>query len=143
MDCRPRKPLYGYGVMKIVAPFLFSVAFVALIGCQSVERRSLVGDWKLSKQDSPEVVMVLNADQSFHVDVHGDKDIEIEGRYRAASGEITFINEKGSDEIASDPAPGEYIYKVTGETLEFAKISDPLERRAKFLSMPWTRVTGK
>jgi hypothetical protein len=87
---------------------------------------------------------VFGPGDTFHVDLPAVDGIEVKGITRIQGSDITFINESGTDAIASDPTPGNYIYSIDGDTLVFGKISDPLSRRAKFLSQPWKRVeSGK
>jgi len=114
-----------------------------LSGCNTIVSPSINGQWELVEDGETKAVLVLGPGDIFHVDLPAEKGIEVEGRLRIAGREITFINEKGTDAIASDPAPGQYMYQMDGDTLLFAKISDPLQRRSRFLSKPWTKKSSQ
>jgi hypothetical protein len=124
--------------MKSYALLLLAAACLA--GCQSFEPESPVGLWQVeSTGNLPEAQLRLRSDNTFHVDIPARDGIEVEGHYLLEGREITFVNDRGTDTVASDPAPGVYVYSAGGDTLSFEKIEDPLERRARFLSRPWRR----
>lgn len=111
-----------------------------LSACQSYERDQLAGTWSVGASgDLPAAQLVLRPDNTFHVDILAKEGIEAEGRYLLQGREITFVNEKGTDAQASDAAPGVYEFTVGADTLSFDRITDPLQRRARFLARAWTR----
>ncbi len=89
--------------------------------------------------ETPEAHLILRSDNTFHVDLLNKEGIEVEGRYLVRGREITFINEKGTDAVSSDNAPGVYMFGVNRDALRFSKISDPLQRRSLLLSRLWLR----
>ncbi len=119
------------------------LAAVTLSGCTTFQSPSLTGEWELRKDGEVQADLIFGPGDNFHVDLPAVEGIEVKGITHVEGREITFFNESGTDAIASDPTPGTYLYSIEGDTLRFEKISDPLERRAKFLSQPWTRVATK
>ncbi len=118
---------------------LFFTAFLA--GCQSLTSPSFSGAWETEADgDSVPARLVVFRDNTFHVDVPAKEGIEVEGHLLFEGKQVTFVNDRGTDAVASDPAPGTYVYAVDGDELVFGKIEDPLERRARFLSRTWVRV---
>lgn len=136
-----------------MARLFFSLAAaLCLASCQSVTSPSLVGTWESQPShtaqkdsatttgDTPAARLIVFPDNTFHVDVPAKEGIEVEGHLRLERNQVTFINDRGTDAVASDPTPGTYAYAVSGGELVFERISDPLNRRARFLSQPWTRI---
>lgn len=118
---------------------LFSTAFLA--ACQSLTSPSFSGAWETAANgDTAPARLVVFPDNTFHVDVPAKEGIEVEGHLLFEGKQVTFVNDRGTDAVASDPTPGTYVYSVDGDELVFQKIEDPLERRSKFLDQPWTRV---
>jgi len=117
-----------------------------LSGCGSAGPTALsqlTGAWENRSDGEPRAHLVIFEDRTFHVDLLAVEGIEANGRIELEKNEITFINEEGTDNPSSDPRPGVYTYRVDGDRLSFQEVSDPLERRAQNLSLPWVRVVGE
>lgn len=127
----------------ILIPSLL-LAFLALVACQTGGSRSaLTGEWVLRRDGDAVCLLRIFPDDTFHVDVLAGPGIEAEGTIEVTDGIVTFVNERGSDAVASDAAPGTYRYRINDNTLSFEKLSDPLERRAGFLAQDWQRARGQ
>ncbi len=120
---------------------LFLMLFLS--GCGSTGPTALsqlTGEWENRSDGEPRAQLAIFADSTFHVDLLAVEGIEANGRIDLEGNEITFINAEGTDDPSSDPRPGVYTYRVDGDRLSFQRVSDPLERRAQNLSLPWVRV---
>ncbi len=115
--------------------------FVVLSACNVVNLGPpLAGDWYRTAPNGSEVHLLLRPDNTFHVDIQGRPGIEAEGVYELGPDrEITFINEIGTDAVASDPTPGTYQYYRSGNGIGFRLIADDLTRRAGILNGIWSR----
>lgn len=129
-------------------PILLCLLLTVLTGCQSRSTAgNVTGTWDLYRANNVgEQVriaeMVLRPNGTFHVDLLQKEGIEIEGRYYVQGGNIRFENTHGSDAMGSNPVPGSYYYHLSGDTLEFTRVNDPIDRRDYFLSMTWERANG-
>tara|TARA_R100000027_G_scaffold18483_1_gene13308 strand:+ start:4555 stop:4947 length:393 start_codon:yes stop_codon:yes gene_type:complete len=127
--------------MNWLTPALCLIALLGTLGCSSIQQTSLSGKWTLQKGDEKLADLTFGPGETFQFDAAAFNGVEAQGRTHREGRQITFINERGTDAAASDPAPGTYLYSIDGDILTFGKISDPIQRRATFLSKPWTRAT--
>lgn len=119
--------------------FLLAIT-VILSGCSTIQSPSLTGEWEQKKDGKTQADLVFGPGDTFHANLAAADGVEVKGITHIEGSEIIFINESGTDATSSNPAPGTYMYSIKGDTLVFGKIEDPLVRRTKFLSQPWTRV---
>lgn len=125
--------------------FIFGfIGLLLLASCtdkkdDTTAKTDIFNQWKLANPNA-NVVLLVRSDSTFHVDVLAQKGIEIEGRVELNQDKISFINIQGTDSISSDPRPGVYDYQIKSDTIHFTIISDPLDRRSGFLSLPWVKT---
>ncbi|WP_295540749.1 hypothetical protein [uncultured Thiohalocapsa sp.] len=128
---------------------LIAAAGLALIAilpsaCQSprdaARAEPLAGTWILTQDGAEQARLVIGADGRFHVDLLRESGIEAEGDVQIDGDRVTFINTRGTDPIASDPAPGTYTFVIAHNQVRFERVADSISRRARLLSRPWSRA---
>ena len=117
--------------------FLFGLMVLPLASCSNEaldadQFQAFVGTWD-STSSEVDTELVIRSDRTFHVHLE-PIGIDAEGTVSVDDQQITFVNNEGTDETSSDPAPGVYNYMMNGNRATFFKVSDPLERRAMILS---------
>jgi hypothetical protein len=140
-------PLKNYEILQAMRNshlliFLASI-LLSVTSCNDNKENSdggaIFGQWELKTPDATVELFVFQ-DSTFHVDVLMNQGVEVEGEIVLEINRATFINVQGTDSISSDPTPGIYNYQITGDSIRFEKIDDPLSRRANFLSQTWARI---
>ena len=121
---------------------LLGLCILLLLGCRThIPISQLEGAWHITDAEGATLVeLKVHSDARFHVDVYALDGIEVEGHLEVEGDQVSFINDEGTDAVASDPRPGTYRYWIDDNILRFEKVSDPLDRRATFLKREWTRT---
>ncbi len=97
---------------------------------------AIVGTW--IKFGSPKRMMKLafTEDNSFQIDYTGDAQMDVSGQYSISDGQITLMDQKGSQVC---PDPGLYRYKVRKNQLTLSVMQDGCEGRARPAVGEWTQ----
>lgn len=117
--------------LLVIPAILFSVLTCA---GQDDPIDALTGTWtKMLNQRS--ATFTILSDRTYQVEFAGDEKIDVYGKWEISEGKVTFNDEGG--EYSAD-MPGVYEFKVSGTTVTFTEVDDPVYGRRSLLEGEWS-----
>lgn len=112
--------------------------FLSILAChgQNEAPDPLVGKWTRSLDDRS-VTFIISSDHTYQVEFAGDDGIDVYGSFVVSGTRITFNDEGG--EYSADEA-GVYGFKVSGTSLTFTIVQDPVYGRSMLLEGSWSNA---
>ena len=120
---------------------VITVLLFSIITCygQNDSSDPVVGKWtKIMNERS--ISFTMMSDHKYQVEFIGGDEIDVYGTYVISGTQITFTDEDG--EYAAD-VPGVYKFQVSGTSLTFTAIDDPVGGRSMLVEGTWSKASDE
>jgi hypothetical protein len=98
----------------------------------------LVGKWTKTLNGRT-LTLTISSELTFEVEFVGDEERDVWGSCEVSGTHITFKDEGGA---YSSGAAGEYEFKVSGTSIAFTKVLDPVDGRSMLVEGTWSKAGG-
>jgi len=133
------------GIMKraILSKALLATAvlfiFVLISNGQDDPNDQLAGKWTKSMNGRTASINLLS-DHTYQVEFTGDEGMDVTGRWTISGKQITFKDEGGA---YSSGTSGTYEFALSGTTVTYKKVDDPVSGRSMLLEGSWSKAKEK
>lgn len=118
--------------LVVITAVLFSILPCA---AQDDPSDQLTGIWTKTINGRT-MTFTISADFTYEVEFAGDDGTDVWGSYEVSGTHISFSDEGGD---YSAPEVGEYEFTVSGTSLTFTKVNDPLNGRSMLVEGMWSK----
>jgi hypothetical protein len=110
--------------------------FALMCNGQDVPSDQLAGKW--TKQVNGRTASIdLISDHTYQVEFAGDEGVDVTGSWTITGKQITFKDEGGA---YSSGTSGKYEFTLSGTSLTFKKVDDPVTGRSMLVEGNWSKA---